>query len=110
MTQTEQRFVVADPRTFEGDPFEVAERSFAQSEAIAGILKKSIADARVMARNAEMTRQLDKTGETDAADFEDMVLAKQIDAMRAAVEKVEKSLKLLGKAASFDPKKPIGRV
>lgn len=109
MTQDTQKFVVADPRGFDGDPYEVAERTFKQAEAIAVILDKCLSDARVMARNAEMSRQLDIGEAADAAEFEDTALAQQIDKNRDSVQRVSKALAILGKAASFNPKAKIGR-
>jgi hypothetical protein len=109
MTQAVQRFVVADPRTFEGDPFEVADRAFAQAEAVARVLDKCIEDARVMARNAEMSRQLEAGGEADAAAFEDTVLARKIDDVRRGVTRAIQALPVLRRAAAFNPKAKIGR-
>lgn len=109
MTQQTKQFAVADPRSFDGDPYEVAERAFTQAEGIARILEQAIADARVMARNAEMSRQLETSGQADAAAFEDTVLARQIDAAKSSAAKVTKSLGVLGRAAAFNPKAKVGR-
>jgi hypothetical protein len=109
MTHETKRFAVADPRTFDGDPYEVAERAFQQAEGISRILEETLADARVMALNAEMSRQIEDTGEADASAFEQTVLARQIDAAASSVTKITKSLGVLGKAAAFNPKAKIGR-
>lgn len=98
---THQSFVVTDPRTFDGDTFEVAERAVRQAHALAGVLRKAVEDAEIMARNAEMDRQ----PEPDAKAWPASPQGRQFANVKAAMEREEKRLALLVQAAGFNPKK-----
>lgn len=104
--QKTQSFTVADPTTFDGDPFEVAERALYQSVAVARVLQGTLKGARNMARNAEMERQLFATGECDAAAFEGSAQARRIDEVAELAELAERSLQGVAKAAGYNPRKP----
>lgn len=109
MTHQTQTFAIADPRDFDGDPYEVAERATLQAAGMARLLAKTLRGARLMARNAELERQLALTDECDAAAFEGGAEAKRYDALIANAEASEKALTVLSKAARFNPKAPLGR-
>jgi hypothetical protein len=104
-----QHFVLADPRTFEGDPYEVADRALKQAAAMARLLTWATERARLMARNAEMERQLSETGACDAETFGATLVAQKIDKVLEDAKAAEKNLIVLSKAASFNPKARIGR-
>lgn len=106
MTHKSQTFTVADPATFDGDPFEVAERALRQSAAVAGVLRSTLDGARNMARNAEMERQLFATGECDAASFEGTAQARRIDEIAELVELSQRSLQNIARAAGYNPRNP----
>lgn len=108
MTISTKTFTIADPRTFDGDPFEVADRAAAQAEALASLLATSIHDAWVMARNAEMERQIIAGNDPDAAAFETGPHGKSFAAAEADVAKLVNKLSVLRKAAAFNPKGPLG--
>ncbi len=107
MTNPTQQFTVADPTTFDGDPFEVAERALRQASAVAGILEGMLSGARSMARNAEMERQLLATGECDAAAFEDSAQARKFDQVTNDAAAIKARLSALAMAAGYNPRKPV---
>lgn len=106
-TFTTKSFTIADPRTFDGDPFEVAERATRQAEAIAKLLIVAIDGARLMARNAQMERDLMATGECDAPAFDSSAEGVRYDQVRESAEHAAKNLRVLAVAAGFNPKRPL---
>jgi hypothetical protein len=106
MTHEPKRFVVIDPRMMDGDPFEVADRACKQAEAVARILTGCIEGANIMARNSEMERNLMESDDAQALDWEASPQGKRYAALTESVRLVEGQLKLLGRAASYNPKKP----
>lgn len=106
MTHDTQTIIVADPRTFDGNPYEVAYRACHQAAAIAGILQKSIADAEVMARNAEMERNLIDSEDPRAADWDDSPQGKRFAELSGHAQRSAQVLETLARAASYDPKHP----
>ena len=107
MTHDPKHFVLIDPRTFDGDPFEVADRACKQADAIARLLAHAIEGANIMARNAEMERNLMEGDDAKATEWEDGAQGKRYATLIESVRLVEGQLKLLSKAASFNPKKPL---
>lgn len=106
MTPKPMHFTVVDPRTFEGDPFEVAERACLQAQAVARILSASIEPAHHMARNAQLSRNLQDTpNDARASEWEDSAQSRQFARLHAEAKKIERQLGQLAKAAAFDPKK-----
>lgn len=106
MTHQPKTFTIADPRTFDGDPFEVAERACQQSAAVAGILADSLDGTRIMVRNAELERQLLTDGECDAVGFDDSPQGRRLNALLEQAKAAQKALETLAKAASYNPKNP----
>lgn len=109
MTQNETRtFTVADPRQFDGDPFEVAERACAQAQAVARVLAACIQSAEIMARNAEMSRNLAETrDDARATEWDSSTQAQKFRAQAEAAEEAERVLGQLSRAAGFNPKAPL---
>lgn len=103
-----QSFTIADPRTFDGDPFEVAERAVRQSQAVVKVALQSLDGARLMARNAQLERELLTTGECDAPAYENSAEARKFDTVRSDLENAEERLRVLAKAVAFNPKAPLG--
>lgn len=101
------KLVIVDPRDFDGDPFEVAGRACKQAAALARILAQNLEVATLMARNAEMERQIIKDGEPNAAAWDDMTQAKNLKALTKLAQESEKRLTLIAKAAGFNPKRPL---
>jgi hypothetical protein len=109
MAHEPKHVVITDPREFDGDPFEVAERAVNQAGALTTILRSNVELAFVMARNAEMERQIIDTGEPSAADFETSVHARKLQKIVADLRDAEKTLRTLARAVGFNPKAPLGR-
>lgn len=109
MTQNNtQTFVVGDPRHFDGDPFEVAERACKQAEAVSRILTGAIQLSELMARNAEMTRNLQETkDDARAGEWDSSRQAQKFRALIEASENTSRLLEQLSKAAAFNPKGPL---
>lgn len=102
-----QSFVVTDPRTFEGDPFEVAERAAIQAEAVARILSVCLEGAALMARNAQAERDILMSGDCDMASYADTAEGRRFEAIRDRVAAVQRDLRILIRAVGFNPKQPL---
>lgn len=107
MPDRTQTFVIADPRHMDGDPFDVAERATKQAAAVARVLVQAATGAFVMARNAEMERQIMAGDDPDAVGFEETAQGRRFAAVKKAAEDAEQSLTLLAVAAGFNPKRPL---
>lgn len=106
MTHDTQTITVADPRRFDGNPYDVAFRACHQAAAIARILQTSIEDANVMARNAEMERNLIDSDDPRAADWDDGPQGQGFNQLSNEVGSIQRKLEALARAASYDPKHP----
>lgn len=109
--QTEEKFkpmtfTVADPRTFEGDPYEVAERALKQAAATAAILEKMLDGADRMARNAEMERAFANQEEPKGSEWRSTPQGRQVKSVMEATAAIKKRLAALAVAAAYNPKKP----
>lgn len=105
MTHDTQTFTVVDPRTFDGDEYEVAERSCRQADALAVMLATSISTASLMARNSEMSRQEHLNGDPAAQAWEDGVYGRKFARMESDARKIHRELEQLASAMGFNPKK-----
>lgn len=105
MNSDTKTFTVADPRTFDGDPYEVAARAVAQAEAVARILVHCTETASIMARNAQLERNLIETPhDARAPEWDESPQGKRFVELAKTAETIQKNLKVLGKAAAFNPK------
>ncbi len=113
MTQIEQEryaprtFTVADPRTFEGDPYEVAERACRQAAAVATVLEQLLDPTEKMARNAEMERAFAAHEEPKGSEWPNTAQGKRFAALAEEVATVRKSLGILATASGYNPKAPL---
>jgi hypothetical protein len=105
MTHQAQTFTVLDPRTFEGDPFEVAERACAQAEHVARLLADMIEKSDLMARNADMSRRDDATGVPGASEWDSSPQGKKFRSAAEDAVALEAKLRALGVASSYNPKR-----
>lgn len=106
MTHEVKQFAVADPRSFDGDPFEVAARACKQAEAVSRILTHTLSGANIMARNAEMERSLMDGDEARATEWDESAQGRRFAKLSETARDIETALKLLGRAAAYDPKHP----
>lgn len=101
-------FTVIDPRDLDGDPYEVAERAVLQAAALARLLLISTQTAHLMARNAELERQLRADGSCDAEAYDTSPQGLKFARVYEATKDSEKALKALALAAGYNPNSPIG--
>jgi hypothetical protein len=106
MPREPKTFTVADPATFDGNPYEVADRALAQAGAVADVLTHALETAYPMLRTAEFERQLHANSECSDEDFEKSALAKRFNEVGITVAGIKHTLNVLRRAASFDPKHP----
>lgn len=106
MPKEPKTFTVADPATFDGDPFEVADRALKQAGAVAVVLRDALAGSRNMMRSAEMERQIYADGKADAEAFDESAQARILAGLMESAEQIDRGCKLLAKAASFNPRHP----
>jgi hypothetical protein len=103
---SERHFTVADPRDFDGNPFEVAERAVAQIEGLLTIIDELVPASESMARNAEMTGRIDLGQPPDGDDWPTRPQGRQWKLLRDELEALRRRTKTLKLAAGFDPKHP----
>jgi hypothetical protein len=106
MPHDPKRFVVTDPRTFDGNPFEVANRAIAQISALVKIAAEAAADAEVMALNASMERDCQADKEPDAVGWPESPQGRRWAEIQTSLVEISKTLVFLGLAASYDPRHP----
>lgn len=104
MTHLTQSFVIADPRTFDGDPYEVADRAVAQLHGLLALIEQASGPALLMVRNAELERQLAAGDDPSVKAFEDSTQGRRWQEFRDAVAELRKEAMILRRAASFNPK------
>lgn len=101
---TIRTLTVADPATFEGTPYEVAERALRQVAAIVQIAEVELARSEVMVRNAELSRNLaDTPDDARAGEWDDSVQARAIRSISDELNATFRRLTTLSKAAAYDP-------
>lgn len=91
----------------DGNPFEVAERAVRQAQAMAQLLIVTLSGANVMARNAEMERDLMRSGECDAKLWPETAQGRRYAALLEDARTMEKALGALTLAAGYNPKKAL---
>lgn len=104
MTHEPRVITITDPRTFDGDPYEVAERACLQASALAGILAEALDPVRLMVRNAELERQLQTHERANAELWESGPQARTLATAQDDLLLLQKRLDTLGRAAGFNPK------
>lgn len=106
MPKESKSFVVTDPREFDGDPFDVANRAVLQTEALLSLTVEAVDDAYIMARNAEMERQFDTPEGPNAAAWPDTAAGKRWQSVMERLAQITTDLVVLRRVASFNPKSP----
>lgn len=101
---------ITDPREFDGDPYQVAERAVAQIKGLMLLVAENLDAVDKMARNAELERLL-SAGTNDAEELRRIAAAwpesPQGRTLSRAMERLEASvneLSLLEKAVAYNPK------
>lgn len=108
MAREDAKFTVSDPRSFDGTPYQVAERACNQAAGLILLAAQAVGDADVMARNAELSRVLaaDDGADTDQAvrDWGDSHQGSRLAGVLEALDEAARTVQVVGKAAAFDPK------
>lgn len=98
--------VFVDARNFDGDPYEVAGQAVAMADGILQVGERAIEVANLMARNAEMERNM-ALGQPPAGDeWPNTPQGKLWTGVEQRVEELRKRLRTLKAAAEYDPKHP----
>lgn len=95
-------FIVVDPRSMDGDPYQVAERAAQQAQALVSLAIQATQDAEVMARNAEQERDIDVNWEEHPQNI-------QYENTLLELERAVVRLGRLAQAAGFNPKARLPR-
>jgi hypothetical protein len=106
LTHKTKHFTITDPRSFDGNPYEVATRSIEQAAALARMYKAELETTFLMVRNAELERQLATSGECDAKSFPESPQGRKMAKLAADADAAVKALDVLAVAAGYDPKNP----
>lgn len=106
MTHLPKKFSVADPRTFDGDPFEVAERGILQMQGVVRIVADMVKAAKLMARNAELERRCLADATLDAEGWPETAEGRRWEKVEADLKQTQTDLALLARVASYNPRKP----
>lgn len=106
MTHQTFTLAVADPREFDGNPYEVAERAIRQLHGLARLIELSLPPTEKMARNAQMERDLALVGECDAAEWPQGPQARMLARIAEQNADHVRVLDQLARAAAYDPKNP----
>jgi hypothetical protein len=101
-----QTFTVADPRSMDGDPYEVAERAVRQAHGVALILSQMMDAVDKMACNAEMERAFAYHEEPRGSEWDESPQGRRFKQVREQIEATAKSLAVLAVAAGYNPKNP----
>lgn len=106
MTHQTHTLAVSDPREFDGDPYDVAERAIRQLQGLARLMELSLPATDKMARNAQMERDLALGLPPDAAGWADSPQARLLARIAEQNADHVRVLEQLAKAVAFDPKHP----
>lgn len=100
---------IHDPRHMDGDPHEVAEIAGNQLVAVLEHASEALTEFGWAARGAWMTAEEHLTGDMPNSEkFWDTPQGKQINAMKDAISLMVSRANVSVKAASFNPRAPIG--
>lgn len=107
MTHQTKTFAITDPRTFDGDCYEVAERAVAQLQGLLVLAEQAAGPTLLMVRNAELERQLAAGGEADVAAFEASAQGRRWKSLATNLEAARRELEVLKRVAAHNPKATI---
>lgn len=95
-----------DPREFDGDPYDVAQRAVAQAEGILKVYRTALDAAYLMARNAEMERNLAMHKPPAGSDYLMGPQGRRFIKLQDVARTSEKDLQILQTAVAYNPKHP----
>jgi hypothetical protein len=99
-------FVVQDPREFDGDPYQVAERAIRQLRGVLEVAETLVDPTNLMLRNAELERQLALGNKlvNPAAEWPESPQGRAFAKIADEVTLCRARLQSLEKAAAYNPK------
>lgn len=103
MLNPPKHFTIVDPRTFDGNPYEVAERAILQTTALLNLAVNSIDSTAMMALNSDLERQLALGEESDPTTS---VLFRRLCGIQVQLSELARQLEVIRRAAVYDPKHP----
>ena len=107
MTQFEPKnLTILDPRTFDGDPFTVAQRAAEQAEALVKLAAEQAELAELMHRNSFMEAILQAGDELTPGAWDNSPYSTKWADVKNDLLSVVGSMRSLGGAAGYDPKHP----
>lgn len=101
-----RNLVLIDPRTFDGDPFDVAKRACQQAAGLAELLSTALEGTALMVRNAELERQLQRGDDADPTAWEESAQGRRLRTLQDDTQQAQKSLEMLAAAAGYNPRNP----
>lgn len=106
MTQINtQHFSATDPREFDGDPFEVADRAVAQIKGVIDVALTLAPATILMVRNAELERRIIRDEDPDAAGWPETTEGRRWSDIEADLRSATDKLTVLQRVAAFNPKR-----
>lgn len=100
-------FTYTDPRLFDGNPYEVAEKATNQALSALRLAGRAMADAKVLVRNSYLQRQIDTSEDGGiSTPFDKSGEGRAWESLLANRRDIERRLPNLAKAAGYDPAHP----
>lgn len=106
MPHSPKRIVVVDPREYDGDPFDAAGRGVQQLCALVQLTLDEMEPARILARNAELDRQIHRGEDPDGVGWDDTAEGRRWKVVSDRLETALKDLKVLYMTAGYNPRNP----
>lgn len=103
---TDKTLAITDPRMYDGDPYDVAEKSVAQIKGLLEMVDEVLPATRLMVCNAELERQLWNGEEADAIAWEESLVGRKWQGVADQLIALQNELNVLHRAAAYDPRKP----
>ena len=97
-------FKLADPRTFDGNPYEAASRAVGQVRGLANLMQESLEPVETMLINAFMERQAAMGQEINAKEWYESAEHRNWQQIKLSLEQTTRRLGPQQAAAEFDPK------
>jgi hypothetical protein len=103
MTHSPRHLVITDPRTFDGSPYEVAERAVAQTAGLLTVVLDTMPLTEKMVVNADMSRQIAIGEDPDPAAS---ALRRRLQQAHLKLADAARDLEIIRRAAGYDPRNP----
>lgn len=101
-----KHLTILDPRTFDGDPFTVAQRAAEQVAALVDLSIEQAKTAKIMHRNSWMEAELQIGRELTPEGWESTPYARKWEDTIEELAALRAKIRTLAAAAGYDPKNP----